>query len=127
MARRRISILGIVIASINLVVAVFPPGAGCIGASYFFKDPAPMPIQNSDIGPELRREIDKAAPSAKAEAIGSTVCSSFLSLVLIAGCVGLFMNHQWGRWVTVGAAVLMILTFCIHDIYQFGIVRPATA
>src|SRR5207302_9944576 len=64
-------------------------------------------------------------PAAKFEAIGAVVCNSFVSLLLIAGAVGLFMGQEWGRWLTIGAAVLMMLTLCIHDVYQLAVFRPS--
>jgi hypothetical protein len=121
---RKTSVTLIVFGVINFLVALVPPCAGIGGAAFFFQDPH-LPVRNKDLGPQLKQHIDKELPAAKSEAIGAAVCNSFVSLLLIVGAVGLFMGQEWARWLTIGAAVLMMLTFCIHDVYQLAVVRPS--
>jgi hypothetical protein len=124
MAARKVSVTAIVFGIVNILVALLPPFAGCMGYVYFLREPHEN-FKHVDVGHPIRAHFDKELPAAKYEAIGSTTCNVFVSLVLVAGAIGLFLNHDWGRWVTIGAAVLMMLTLCIHDIYQLGIVRPS--
>ncbi len=121
---RKTSVTLIVFGIINILVALVPCGAGIGGAAFFFQEPH-LPVKNRDLGPQLKQHMDKELPAAKSEAIGAAVCNSLVSLLLIAGAVGLFMGQEWARWLTIGAAVLMMLTFCIHDIYQLAVVRPS--
>jgi hypothetical protein len=124
MAQRKFSIVCIIFGSLNILVALVPPGVNVFGVIYVFAEP-PLPIRNVDLGPPLWRHIKQELPAYKPEVVGSALCGGFLSLVLMAGAVGLFLNHDWGRWLSIGAALLMILTFCIHDIYQLAVVRPS--
>jgi hypothetical protein len=124
MARRKVSVLGLVFGIINIVVALAPPCAGCFGATFFFGQKT-MIFEGRDIGPPMNNHIERNLPAAKPEAIGAAACNSFLALLLIAGAAAMFFAQDWGRWVTIGAAFLMILTLCIHDIYQIFVFRPA--
>jgi hypothetical protein len=121
---RKTSVTLIVFGVINCVVALVPPCAGIGGATFFFQDPHLL-VRNKDVGPGLQQHFAKDLPAAKYEAIGAAVCNSFVSLLLIAGAVGLFMGQEWARWLTIAAAMLMMLTFCIHDVYQLAVVRPS--
>jgi hypothetical protein len=124
MAARKISVVGIVFGILNILVALVPPCAGCTGASFFLKDQH-IPFKNVDMGPVIQKHFEKELPAAKPEAIGSAICNCFLSLMLVAGAIGLFLNHEWGRWLSIGTALLLILTLCVHDIYQLAVVRPS--
>src|ERR1019366_8599855 len=93
---------------INIVVALLPPCAGCLGTTFFFSEPH-LPIKNRDVGPQFKQHLDREVPTAKGEAIGAVVCNSFLCLLLVAGAVGLFMTQSWARWLSVGVGILLIL------------------
>src|SRR5260370_26600511 len=121
---RKTSVTLIVFGIINIVIALIPPCVGCNGLTFFMQDPH-MPIRKRALGPPLRKHLEKELPSAKWEAIGAVTCNSFVSLLLIGGAVGLLMGQEWGRWVTVGAAVLMMLALCIHDVYQLTVFQPS--
>jgi cytochrome c biogenesis protein CcdA len=124
MAERKTSVTLIVFGIINIVIALVPPCVGVGGAMFFFQDQH-LPVRNQDLGPAMKQHIDKELAAARYEAIGAALCNSFLSLLLIAGAIALFTGQEWGRWLTIGAAVLMMLTFCIHDVYQLAVVRPS--
>ncbi len=109
---------------INIIVALTPMCAGCTGAISMLGD-MKLNINGRELGPELKQHIERDVPGAKAEAIVAALLFSFFSLLLIAGAIGLFLTQNWARWLTVGAAVFLILTMCIHDIYQFAVFRPA--
>jgi hypothetical protein len=121
---RKTSVTLLVFGIVNILVALAPPCAGIGGAAFFFSEPH-LPLKNKDLGPALMQHFDKDLPAAKYEAIGAALCNSFVSLLLIAGAVGLFLGQEWARWLTIAAAVLMMLTFCIHDVYQLAVVRPS--
>lgn len=121
---RKLSVLFIVFGILNILAAFGPPCAGCVGVSLVMKRGEGMMVNGRDIGPQFWQHVDREAPTAKFEAWGAVSCNWFIALLLIAGAIGLFVGHEWGRWLSVGAAVLMILTLCIHDIYQFAVVRP---
>jgi hypothetical protein len=123
---RKFSVVCLIFGIVNILVALVPPGIQLFGVIYVISEP-PWPVERVDIGPPIWQHVRKDLPAYKAEVIGSAVCSSFLSLLLIGGAVGLFMNHDWGRWLSIGAAVIMIFTFCIHDVYQLAVVRPSLA
>lgn len=120
---RKTSVTLMVFGIINIVVAIVPPCVGIGGALFYFQDQH-LPVKNQDLGPAMKQHIDKELASAKFEAIGAALCNSLLSLMLIAGAIALFTSQEWGRWLTIGTAVLMMLTFCIHDVYQLAVVRP---
>lgn len=128
---RKVSVVAIVFGIANILMALVPPVFNTFSVIYVLREP-PWPvfdIQNPqrqfDLAPPIWQHIHKELPSYKPEVIGSSLCNAFLSLLLIAGAVGLFLNHDWGRWTSVGAAVLMICTFCVHDAYQLGVVRSS--
>jgi hypothetical protein len=121
---RKTSVTLIVFGVINFIVALIPPCAGISGVTFFFQEQH-MPVRNVDLGPPLQKHIEKELPAAKYEAIGAVLCNSFVSLLLIVGAVGLFMGQEWARWLTIGAAILMMLAFCIHDVYQLAVFQPA--
>lgn len=121
----RFSVLFLVFGILNILAALSPPCAGCVGVNFFLKQPEGMLVNGRDIGPALRQHVDRNTPTASFEAFGAVACNWLLALLLVAGAIGLFVGHEWGRWLSIGAAVLMILTLCIHDIYQFAVLRPA--
>jgi hypothetical protein len=121
---RKTSVTLIVFGVINFIVALIPPCAGISGVSFFFQEQH-LPVRNLDLGPPLQKHIEKELPAAKFEAIGAVLCNTFVSLLLIVGAVGLFMGQEWARWLTIAAAVLMMLAFCIHDVYQLAVFHPA--
>jgi hypothetical protein len=122
--QRKFSIVCIIFGGVNILVAFVPPAVNSFGVFYVLAEP-PLPIRNVDLGPPLWRHIKQDMPAYKPEVVGSALCGGFLSLVLMAGAVGLFLNQDWGRWLSFGAALLMILTFCVHDFYQLVVVRPS--
>jgi hypothetical protein len=122
---RKTSVTLLTLGVINIVVALIPCGAGIAGVTFFFQNPPHLPVKNRDLGPQLKQHFDKELPAAKSEAFGALACNSLVSLLLIAGAVGLFMGQEWARWLTLGAALLMMLTFCLHDVYQLAVVRPS--
>lgn len=117
----------IVFGILNILVALLPPCAGCVGTVFFITDePMPMELPNGhDVGFEMKDHLDRKVPHAKYEAFTNAACNGFFALLLIVGAVGLFLAQGWGRWVTIAAAFFLILTFCVHDIYQLAIYRPA--
>jgi hypothetical protein len=114
----------IVFAVINVVVAFFPPCAGLFGAMYHLTQPT-MVINNRDLGPQFKQHLDRELPSAKWEAFGAEACNGIVLVAVLAGAAGLFLAQDWGRWVSIGAGVLVILTLCIHDVYQLALFRPS--
>jgi hypothetical protein len=123
---RRFSVVCLIFGILNIVVGFIPPVINTFNVFYVFAEP-PLPVRNVDVAPPVWQHVKKEFPAFKSEVVGSSVCNGLLSLLLIGGAVGLFVNHDWGRWLSIGAAMLMILTFCIHDIYQLAVVRPALA
>ncbi len=121
----KFSVLFLVFGILNILAALGPPCAGCVGVSFFLKRPEGVILNGRDVGPQMMQHLDKNAAGAKAEAFGAVGCNGFLALLLVAGAIGLFVGHEWGRWLSVGAGVLMILTLCLHDVYQFAVLRPA--
>jgi hypothetical protein len=121
---RRFSIGAIIFGSINILVAVIPPCAGVFGAAFFLQEPS-LPIKGRDLGPQFKKHIDQELPAAKAEAIGAAACNAFVFVLLAVGGVGLIFNQTWARWLSIAAAILLILTLCIHDIYQLAVFRPS--
>ncbi len=121
----RLSILFIVIAILNVLVALAPPCAGVVGSTFYVSQPQGVLVNGRDIGPALGQHIQRDLPMAKAEAFTAVGCNSFVALLLVAGAVGLAIGHEWGRWLTVGAALLMIVALGIHDIYQLFVFRPS--
>jgi hypothetical protein len=124
MAQRKFSIVCLVFGILNILVALVPPCVNSLGVAYMFAEP-PVPVRNVDIAPPVWRHLKQELPAYRAEVVGSALCDGFLSLVLMAAAVGLFLNQDWGRWLSIGAALLMVLTFCIHDFYQLAVVRPS--
>ncbi len=60
---------------INIVVALAPPCASCIGASMTAGDPR-INIQGRELGPEFKRHIEQNVPGAAIEAIGAVAANS---------------------------------------------------
>jgi uncharacterized membrane protein (DUF2068 family) len=116
----------ITLAVINIVVALMPVCAGCIGGIAALDDqPPPILINGRDMGPQFKQHIDRQVPHAKYEAFTAAAGNMCFSLLLLGGAVGLFMAQNWARWLSVGTAVFLILVLCVHDIYQLAIFRPA--
>lgn len=114
----------IVLAVFNLIVAVIPPIVAGVGATFMMKD-SDIVINGKQVGPELDKLVANEAPLAKLEAFAALAGNTFSCLLLIAGAIGLFMSHGWGRWASVAGALFMILSLLIHDIYQIFFYRPA--
>jgi hypothetical protein len=113
---------------INIIIACLPICCGLGGASNLLMEPAMVvPDRNvgmRDIGPQFKDQIKRDVPHARYEAAGAILCNSFLCVLLMVGAIGLFLTHSWGRWLSLGSAILLILTLCVHDIYVFAILRP---
>ena len=120
----RFSVGLIIFGSINILVAIAPPCAGVFGTAFVFGDPV-LNVKGRDLGPAFKQHVDRELPSAKPEAIGAVACNALVALLLAAGSVGVIFTQQWARWLTIGAAVLMSLTLCIHDVYQLTVFRPS--
>lgn len=113
---------------INIIVALMPPCAGCFGSLSTLgqvQGDARFDLNGRDFGPQFRKHIEREVPGAVPEAFAHAAIASFFSVLLLAGAIGLFLAQQWGRWLTVGASAFLILTFCVHDIYQHALFRPA--
>jgi len=123
----RTSVACVVLGVINIAVALVPMCAGCGGLAVTIgqtQGNARMDVQGRDVGPQLKAHIERNLPTFLPEAIGAMVGNTLFCLLLCVGAVGLFLTQSWGRWVSLGAAFLLILTLCVHDIYQIAIVRP---
>ena len=110
---------------VNIFICLVAPCASCVGVSFYMNQPQPMLIQNQDVGPQFKQHLDRELPHAKAEAIGAIVANTLVSILLIIGSIGLFSASNWARWVTVFSALLLILCFCLHDVYQLAVFRPS--
>lgn len=116
----------IALAVLNIVVAIIPLCAGCItGFTSVDDQPPPILVNGRDVGPQFKAHIDRQVPLAKAEALTAAAGNSCFCTFLLVGAVGLFLNQNWGRWVSVAAGIFLILVLCVHDIYQLAIFRPA--
>jgi hypothetical protein len=114
----------LVLAVLNLIVAVIPPVAGVVGVVGMMRD-SDIVVNGKQVGPEFDRLVAKEAPLAKIESFGALGANAFSCLLLIAGSIGLFMGYGWGRWATVAGAVFMVLGLVVHDVYQIFFYRPA--
>ena len=111
-------------AIINLLVALAPMCAGCFGLTATFGD-GHLNLNGREVGPQFKQHVDRNVPSARAESVISLAMSGLFCLLLLSGSVGLFFAQTWARWLTIAAAVLLILALCVHDVYQLAIYRPA--
>ena len=114
----------ITVGVINILIALLPICAGCFGVGITAGDPK-MNLQGRELGPEFKQHIERRVPGALAESLVSLGANTLCSLVLLGGAVGLFMTQNWARWLTVGGSIMLVLTLCVHDIYQFAVYRPA--
>src|SRR5262249_20451020 len=121
--KRSTSTFFLVLAVLNILVAVIPPCVGGFGAASFMSE-TKININNRELGPELEKHIAKEAPLAKVEAFVALAMNIFCCLLLIGGAVGLFMSQTWARWLSIAAGLLFILTLLVHDIYQIFFYRP---
>jgi cytochrome c biogenesis protein CcdA len=109
---------------INIIIALAPMCAGCTGIVVTAGDPK-LNLNGRELGPEFKQHIDRNVPGATVEAFAAAALGCLFSALLIAGAIGLFLTQSWARWLTIGASVFLILTMCIHDIYQLAVFRPA--
>lgn len=114
----------ITVGVINILVALMPMCAGCFGLAVTAGDPK-LNIQGRELGPEFKQHMDRRVPSALGESLVSLGAGTLFALVLLGGAVGLFLTQNWARWVTVGGSIMLVLSMCVHDIYQFAVYRPA--
>jgi hypothetical protein len=121
--KRSTSTFFLILAVLNILVAVIPPCVGGFGAASFMSE-TKININNRELGPELEKHIAKEAPLAKVEAFTALAMNTFCCLLLIGGAVGLFMSQSWARWLCVAAGLLFILTLLVHDVYQIFFYRP---
>jgi len=121
--KRSTSTFFLVLAVLNILVAVIPPCVGGFGAASFMSE-TKININNRELGPELEKHIAKEAPLAKVEAFVALAMNIFCCLLLIGGAVGLFMSQTWARWLSIAAGLLFIFTLLVHDIYQIFFYRP---
>jgi len=121
--KRSTSIFFLILAVLNILIAVIPPCVGGFGAASIMSE-AKININNRELGPELEKHIAKQAPLAKVEAFAALAMNTFCCLLLIGGAVGLFMSQTWARWMSVAAGLLFILALLVHDIYQIFFYRP---
>lgn len=113
---------------INILVALLPMCCTSFGSFITvgqMQGNAPMDVNGRDIGPQLRQHVERNVPGVVPEAFLHAGFASFFALLLLIGAIGLFLTQQWARWLTVAASVLLILTMCVHDVYQLGFLRPA--
>ena len=121
--KRSTSTFFLVLAVLNILVAVIPPCVGGFGAASFMSE-TKININNRELGPELEKHIAKEAPLAKVEAFVALAMNIFCCLLLIGGAVGLFLSQTWARWLSIAAGLLFIFTLLVHDIYQIFFYRP---
>jgi hypothetical protein len=121
--KRSTSTFFLVLAVLNILVAVIPPCVGGFGAASFMSE-TKININNRELGPELEKHIAKEAPLAKVEAFVALAMNIFCCLLLLGGAVGLFMSQTWARWLSIAAGLLFIFTLLVHDIYQIFFYRP---
>jgi hypothetical protein len=121
--KRSTSTFFLVLAVLNILVAVMPPCVAGFGAASFMSE-TKININNRELGPELEKHIAKEAPLAKVEAFTALAMNIFCCLLLVGGSIGLFMSQGWARWVCVATGLLFILTLLVHDIYQIFFYRP---
>ena len=122
--KRSTSAFFIVLAAINIAIALVPPCVGGFGVSSAMSD-TKININGREIGAEFDKAMAKTFIPMKAEAFVAFGLNTICCLLLIGGAVGLFMAQTWARWLSVGAGVLMIFSLCGHDIYQIAVYRPA--
>jgi hypothetical protein len=121
--KRSTSTFFLVLAVLNILVAVIPPCVGGFGAASFMSE-TKININNRELGPELEKHIAKEAPLAKVEAFVALAMNTFCCLLLLGGSIGLFVSQGWARWLCVAAGLLFIPTLLVHDIYQIFFYRP---
>ena len=116
----------LVFGILNIPVAMIPVCAGCLGALMNVSDQAPvMIVRGRDVGPQFQQHVEREVPHARYEAFIAAALNPCCSLLILVGALGLLLGQEWGRWLTVFSAFVLVAVFCAHDIYQLAIFRPA--
>jgi len=83
------------------------------------QDPKQVEMQK-----EMEKEMQQKLPNAKTVELAETGAGLFLSVLMIAGGVGLLRLAPWGRTLSILYAVLSILLKIAGAIYAFGFMLP---
>ena len=79
----------------------------------------------ADLQAKLEKNLNEKVPAYKAVQIGSLVINLVLSILMIAGGIGLLQLMAWGRTVSIVYALLSILNHIFTVIYAFAFSVPA--
>jgi hypothetical protein len=83
--------------------------------------PPPPPNFN-----EIMKQMNDRVPGYRAFTFGSTGADFLLSVLLLAGGIGLLNVQPWGRWLSLVYAPISILVHLASFVYQLVWVLPAT-
>jgi len=123
--KRQRPVAVLVIAILNFVVGAISLVCGTCGAA-LNSVVASISIPSGAVEP-MPTYLGRVVPGWPAVEVGRGVALFVLGLVLIIAAIGLLLMHGWGRWLSVGYAVLSIVLHSGYLTYELGFVMPAIA
>jgi len=100
-------------------------GLAMQGANRTFAGFGGQPGQ-ADVQEKVEKTLGQKIPAYKSIQIGSLVVNLVLSLLMIAGGIGLLQLMTWGRSLSIVYAFLSIANHAFTVVYSFAFTLPAT-